>query len=143
ALQTAEDTLESPDRAFAYACRGVREGLGEPRLRAWIDLAERLGPQTNRHADLLALHESVVSDMLDAEIQQRTRLRAGELARDNLDDRERAVKHFRAALDAFADDQRAMIALEELYGEMGNHAALLDILRMRADAAEDETDRVE
>jgi golgin subfamily B member 1 len=143
ALQTAEDTLESPERAFDYACRGVKEGLGEPRLRAWIDLAERLGTQIGRHEALLELYENVIPDMLDAEIQQRTRLRAGELARDDLGDKPRAVGHYRAALEAVADDRRAMIALEELYGEMGDHAALLEILRMRAEAADDEADRIE
>ncbi len=45
------------------------------------------------------------------------RLRVGELARHKLDDRELAVEQYKRRSKARGDDRRAMIALEELYGE--------------------------
>lgn len=143
ALRTAEDTLDSPERGFAYACRGVREAIGEPALRGWVDIAERLASVTERYPALLELYESVVADVLDAEVQQMLRLRAGELAREKLEDNERAVRHYRGALDVQADDQRAMVALEELYAEMGDNPALLGILKLRADSVEGDDARAE
>ena len=142
ALATAEDTEGSSGRAFDYAARGVREAIGDPALGHWIETVERLATETKRHEDLLALFESVVVEILDAEVQQRTRLRAGEIARDELDDRERAIRHYTAALEAQADDQRPMVALEELYAAIGDNAKLLEILRLRAESADNDGDRV-
>lgn len=135
ALNTAEDVLESATRAFDYAAKGVREAVGEPTVAAWLASAERLAAATSRQADLLELYESVLSDILDADIQQSTRLRAGELARIHLDDDQRAIGHYRAALDARFDDAAAMLALEELYAKVGDDAKLLGILLLRAEGA--------
>ncbi len=143
ALATAEDTVGSGERAFGYACRGVREAIGEPALREWIETLERLAAETERWTELMELYESVVGEMLDAEIQQQTRLRAGELARDRLEDEDRAIGHFTSALEAQADDERAMIALEELYESTKDNEALLEILQLRAEAAETDDDRTE
>ena len=143
ALRTAEDVVENVDQAFDYAARGVREALGEPALAEWISTAERLAAETERWRDLLDLFEQVVGEMLDAEIQQHTRLRAGELARTMLEDNERATKHYRAALDAQGDDRDAMLALEELYGEADNNVDLLEILQLRAESSEQDEDRIE
>ncbi len=137
ALNTAEDIVESQARAFDYAARGVREAVGDPSLEQWIATAERLASATDRFGDLIALFESVAEDILDAEVQQKTRLRAGEIARSMLEDKERAIRHFRAALEARGDDKSAMVALEELYEASGDNPHLLEILLLRAEAAED------
>ncbi|RLB64957.1 MAG: hypothetical protein DRI90_03285, partial [Deltaproteobacteria bacterium] len=143
ALATAEDTVGSGERAFGYACRGVREAIGEPVLREWIETVERLAAGTERWTDLMELYESVVGEMLDADIQQQTRLRAGELSRGRLEDEQRAIGHFKAALEAQADDERAMVALEELYESTGDNQALLEILQLRAEAAPQDDDRTD
>ena len=142
ALLTAEDTVGNAERAFDYAARGVREALGEPTLADWIDTVERLAAETERWSDLLDLYESVVDEMLDAEVQQKVRLRAGELSRGRLENDNRAIRHYRAALEAQADDQRAMVALEELYEATGDNEALLEILQMRAESAFSDEDRI-
>lgn len=143
ALSTAEDTVSDSGRAFAYACRGVREAIGEPVVADWLKTVERLAGETNRWADLMDLLESVVDEMLDAEVQQQTRLRAGELARTVLEDDERAIRHYKRALDERADDRRAMVALEELYEATDDAPALLHILQLRAEAAEGDDERIE
>jgi tetratricopeptide (TPR) repeat protein len=142
ALRTAEDTVQSSTQAFDYAARGVREAIGDPSIKKWLDTVERLAEETSRFPDLLDLYERVIGDMLDAEVQQQTRLRAGEIARRRLQDRDRAVKHYRGALEAQADDRRAMIALEELYQETSDSSALLEILKLRAESAENDDERV-
>lgn len=143
ALRTAEDTVGSATQAFDYACRGVRDAIGQPGLAEWISTAERLAAETSRQKDLLALFEEVVDEILDAEVQQSTRLRAGELARESLEDTARAITHYRAALEARTDDQRAMIALVELYEATNNNRELLEILKLRAESAESDAERIE
>jgi tetratricopeptide (TPR) repeat protein len=143
ALSTAEDNVTDSGRAFAYACRGVREAIGEPAVADWLETAERLAGETSRWSDLMDLFEGVVDEMLDADVQQQTRLRAGELARTVLEDDERAIRHYRKALEERADDRRAMVALEELYEATDDAPQLLEILRLRAETAESEEERVE
>jgi tetratricopeptide (TPR) repeat protein len=137
ALDTAEDVLESPSRAFDYAARGVREAVGDSTIERWIGTADRLAAATDRWSDLLALFEAVIEDLLDADVQQNTRRRAGEIARTMLEDNERAIRHFRAALDARGDDRDAMIALEELYLVTVDDPNLLEILVLRAESESD------
>ncbi|MFP6686307.1 MAG: hypothetical protein VB934_16430, partial [Polyangiaceae bacterium] len=136
-LHTAEEVAESDERAFAYACRGVREAVEEESLADWIEQAERLAGSTNSWDELVVLYESTVDDILDSEVQQSLRIAAAELARDQLEDSERAVRLFEAALDSEGDDRRAMEALEVLYEAAEDHEALLRVLRRLAEGAGD------
>ncbi|MCC6526258.1 MAG: tetratricopeptide repeat protein [Polyangiaceae bacterium] len=142
ALVTAEETVQDPGRAFDYAARGLREALGDPSVPEWIATCERLAAATERWRELCDLYESVVEDILDADEQQKVRLRAGELARVRLEDQARAIRHYRAALDARAEDTRAMRALEELYEATGDSASLLGILKLRTEATEADPERI-
>jgi tetratricopeptide (TPR) repeat protein len=142
AMHTAEDALQDRGKAFAYACRAVREAVGDPTIGSWLGTAERLAAGTERWAELVELLEGVLGEILDAEIQQKARLRAGEIARTLLKDDVRAIRHYQKALEDRADDRRAMVALEELYESTGEATALLEILRLRAEAAENDEERV-
>ena len=142
AMRTAEDALEDRGKAFAYACRGVREAIGDPSIGSWLETAERLAAQTERWAELVDLFESVLDEILDADVQQKARLRAGEIARTLLKDDARAIRHYKKALEEQSDDRRAMVALEELYETTGEAPALLEILRLRAEAAANDEERV-
>jgi tetratricopeptide (TPR) repeat protein len=135
ALGTAEDVLDNPNQAFEYAARGVREATGEPTIATWIATAERLARLTERFGDLLDLVDGVIEQILDAEVQHETRLRSGELARTKLGDDARAIRHYRAALDARGDDPAALRALEELYTAVKDDAHLFEILVLRAENA--------
>jgi len=141
ALRTAEGPLNDTGRAFGYAVRGVREAAGEPEVGEWIETVERLAEATGRWSELSELYRSVVEAILDGDVQQDVRLRVGELARTKLDDKALAVEWYKNALDARADDRRAMIALEELYGEANDAPNLLEILRQRVDNAESDDEK--
>lgn len=141
AIRTAEGPLGDTQRAFGYAERGVRGAIGQPEMAEWIDTARRLAEARDRWAELCDLYCSVVDEMLDGEVQQEVRLRIGELARTKLDDRARAVEHYKKALESRSDDRRAMIALEELYAEAGDSPNLLDILKMRVEVAQDDDEK--
>lgn len=141
AIRTAEGPLGDIKRAFGYAVRGVRGAIGQPEISTWIDTARRLAEARDYWAELCDLYSSVVEEMLDGDVQQEVRLRIGELARTKLSDRPRAVDSYKKALDSKSDDRRAMIALEELYAEAGDNQNLLEILKLRVEAAQDDDEK--
>ncbi len=135
ALRTSEGPLTDPGRAFGYALRGLELAAGEPVVSDWIETVERLAEATGRWAETCALYQKIVEGILDGDVQQRVRLRVGELSRKKLGDRALAVAEYKRALDAKGDDRRAMIALEELYEEASDAPNLLEILKLRVENA--------
>jgi len=141
AAQVAEGPLGDAALAMSYAARGLREAVGEPELPRWIERAERLAHTTGKLAELAELLRSVVADILDGDLQLEVTLRIAEIARTRLGDLALAQQHYARALDLRGDDRRALLALESLYEETGDHAALLDVLKRRTEASESEVER--
>ncbi|MGH7298324.1 MAG: tetratricopeptide repeat protein, partial [Polyangiaceae bacterium] len=141
AAQVAEGPLGDGALALSYASRGLREAVGEPELPRWIERAERLAAATGRHVELADLLRSVVGEILDGDLQLEVTLRIAEIARTRLGDPGLARQYYARALELRGDDPRALEALESLYEETGDHPALLDVLRRRAEAAEGEAER--
>jgi golgin subfamily B member 1 len=141
AAQVAELHLRDPAMAFAYAARGLREAVAEPELPKWIERAERLAAATDRYLELADLLRSVVDEILDGELQLEVTRRVADLARSRLGEVALAKQYYVRALDLRSDDRLALVALESLYEETGDHLALLDIVKRRADAAESDAER--
>jgi tetratricopeptide (TPR) repeat protein len=143
AVQVAEGPLGDPARALAFASRGLREAAGDPELPQWIVRAERLAAATGKHAELVELLRAALPDILDGDVQLDVTLRIAEMARSALGNLQLAKEYFVRALDLRGEDRRALVALESLYAELGDNTALLDIVKRRADASEDEAERRE
>jgi tetratricopeptide (TPR) repeat protein len=141
AAHVAEVNLHDPVLAFTYAARGLREAVAEPELPKWIERAERLAAATDKYVDLTDLLRSVVDDILDGELQIEVTRRVADLARSRLGETALAKQYYVRALDLRSDDRQALVALESLYEETADHAALLDIVKRRADAAENDRER--
>jgi tetratricopeptide (TPR) repeat protein len=144
ALRTAEGPLGDAKRAFGYALQGLEQAAGEDEVKTWIDTVERLAEAANdvsRWIDVTTLYQKIVDNILDGDVQQNVRLRVGQLAREKLADRDMAIAEYKKALDARADDRRALIALEELYGEANDSPNLLAILKQRVDNAESDDEK--
>ncbi|HEX9296756.1 MAG TPA: hypothetical protein VF881_13015, partial [Polyangiaceae bacterium] len=141
ATAVAESQRSDPERAFVYAVRGVREAAGEPEITAWLERAERLAMATNRYAELVKLEREVLPNILNEDVQLSTSLRIGELARTKLGDRDLARNYYQKALDLRGDDRRALTALESLYEEGDDAHALLEVLKRRVDAAENDDEK--
>jgi tetratricopeptide (TPR) repeat protein len=141
AVRVAEGPLGDPQRALAYAARGLRESVADPDLPAWIERAERLAALTGKHAELVDLLRGAALEILDGDVQLEVTLRVAEIARAKLGDQILAKEYYARALDLRGDDRRALVALEGLYEEIGDHHALLDIVKRRVDAAGTEAER--
>ena len=141
AAQVAEGPLGDPALALDYAARGLREAVAELDLAKWIERAERLAQATGKHAELVELLRSVVEEILDGDLQLEVTLRIAEMARTRMGDSALARHYYARALELRGDDRRALVALEGLYEETGNYPALLDIVKRRADASENDAER--
>ena len=141
ARKTAEGPLGDPKRAFGYALRGLEAAAGEANVAEWIDRVERLAEATGDWAAAARLYGKVVSDVLDEDVQQRLRLRIGELGRTKLGDKELAIAEYKKALEARADDRRALVALEELYEQNEDAPNLLEILKQRVEHAQNDEEK--
>jgi tetratricopeptide (TPR) repeat protein len=141
AVQVSEGALRDPSRALSYAARGLREAVADVELPKWIERAERLASATGKHAELVALFRSAVGEIADSDLALEVTLRVAEIARAPLAEPALAKEYYVKALDLRGDDRRALVALESLYEETGDHQALLEILKRRADAADSEVER--
>jgi tetratricopeptide (TPR) repeat protein len=141
AVRVAEGPLRDPTRAFSYAARGLREAVADPELRLWIDRAERLTATTGKHEDLVELLRAAVGEIVDGDLQLEVTLRIAQIAHAPLGNTALAKEYYARALDVRGDDKRALVALEALYEETGDHPALLDIVKRRAEASDTDGER--
>jgi tetratricopeptide (TPR) repeat protein len=141
AVQVSEGPLRDPARALSYASRGLRESVSDPELPKWIERVERLASITGKHQELVELLRATAGEIVDGDLQLEVTLRIAEIARSPLGDTALAKEYYAKALDLRGDERRALVALESLYEETGDHQTLLDIVKRRADAAESEAER--
>lgn len=141
AVRVAEGPLNDPERALAFATRGLREAAAGDDVKSWLETTERLASSTRRYGDLVVLLRDVLDQILDGEVQLQVTLRIADLARGELADRELARQYYVRAMEAGGDDRRPLVALEALYEEAGDAPALLDIIRRRVDVAETDEER--
>lgn len=141
AASVAEGPLGDPARAFEYAARGLRESVAEPELPTWLERVERLGASTGRFAELVELFKAVVPDIVDGDIQLDVTRRVAELARTRLNDVDLARAYYTKALELRSDDRKSLVALESLYEETKDAPALLEIIKRRAESAENDAER--
>lgn len=135
AATVTEGPLGDRARALAFTARGLKESAAEPTFPDWVARAERLTEATGQWAELVALYREAAPEVLDEDQQLSLTLRIADLARMRLADATLAKEHYKKALDLRADDLRPLTALESLYEEAGEHEALLEVLRRRADIA--------
>jgi len=137
AVNVAEGTLKDDKHAFALAARGLEEAADSEGVRAWLERVERLAASTNAPGDLVALLRKVEPQIVDGGAKLDVTLRIADLARHKLSDKSVARTYYQRSLDLQSDDVRALEALESLYEEEGDHPALLEILKRRAEIETD------
>jgi tetratricopeptide (TPR) repeat protein len=138
AVQVTEGPLADPAKAFLYAGRALREAAGDPAVTTWIAHVERLTERSGAYADLVQLYRDVAPEVLDEEQQVAVTLRIAEVARTKLADAALAKQYYKRVLELRADDARALLALEQLHEEGGEHELLLEVLKRRAEVSPDD-----
>lgn len=143
AVMVAEQSLGDVARAFGYAARALREAASDPELGPWMDRAERLAVAAGKHVDFVELLRGAAPDVLDEAMQLEVLLKVASLAKAKLSDPKLAREYYEKAIELRPDERRALEALEALYAEAGDHQALFDVLKRRAEAADADSERKE
>ena len=130
-----ERHLDDPSGAFDAHARAARVALVEPELPEHLAALERLALARDRVNDLVKIYRELAPQILEPELQRRLYLDTADLARGKLGDLELARDYYRRVLDANPDDRRGLDALEALYRQTGEHAALREVLQRKADLA--------
>ncbi len=146
--QLAETRLDDPERAFGALVRVFR--LQPADERVWQEL-ERLAEAlanwegvADLYAAALGFEQAAdleVSPLIDRAIERKLTLRLAAIDEEALDNGPAAVACYRRILDADPRDTLALDALERLYGRLGDHENLLDVLQRKADIAPDAAER--
>ncbi len=141
AVKVAEEPLRDPHRAWGYAARGLHDAAATPAFGEWHQHAERLTEQTGDWGALVALLREAIPEIADGDVQLAITLRVADLAREKLANADLAREYYVKALEMRADERRALVALEALYEEAKDWAALLDILIRRVEHAVDDAEK--
>ena len=139
-VRLREYMLNDKAGAFDATLAALRHAATEPELPRVVAEVERLAGELGREADLIDAYREVSPNVLDAEIQRRLYLDVADLSRAVRRDLETAREYYQKVLDGQPDDRRALAALESIYRETGDAAALTDILLRQADASTADVD---
>ncbi|HVU03518.1 MAG TPA: tetratricopeptide repeat protein [Polyangiaceae bacterium] len=143
AIQVSYGFMNDAPRAFGYAERAIREAAGHTDVRPWLSELERLAAATNRRAEQVALLKEIVPEIFDGDTQLEVTLKIASLARDVIEDLGLSREYFEKALELRPDDRDTLIALEQLYGRLGDDTALLGVLEKRVDVAQSDSEKKE
>lgn len=122
---------------------GLNDSAFEALLQAFGDVPDdeevrerllRLGTAESMYSQLAVAFDAVQDRIAHPEVQLEDQLRLAGWHRDELGDPAQATRHFQRALVLDPGNDTALDALETLYREAGDSAALADVLRQRVDA---------
>lgn len=136
AAEISEDLLGDSVRAFQYAELGLFAAVQVGETDFFLDSLDRLAEKTHRRAAQIEVLEKVAPEMVDTDAQLGVYHRIGTLYRNELRDFSSAATAYRAALEVRSDDSVALLALDQLYQELGKNEELLEILEHRIDLDE-------
>jgi len=130
----AEESMQDPERAFACYGRAVHEMLDhEPSMAA----VERLARGHNLWERLTLLLADAASNADDPRQALTLRLRAAEILKVELGDRDRAIQTYRQVLEDEEDNLVALESLDDLYVATDRFEDLVGVLERQIDVADD------
>lgn len=127
----AEENLGDREQALGALLRALPEdpegeGLHDEIVRIAKDLGGRSGFE--RYADVLADRATAI---FDPTVTAQLFRRLGKVAEEHLEDDARAARALVSAVEQGGDDEGVLGSLDRLYGRMGDHRALADVLERR------------
>ena len=126
-----ENRLKKP----AEALKAYENALSAaPRLRTALEGRVRILASMGNHRALAAALDDDAEHTTDASVRQAARLRAAEVLRDDLGQFEEAARRYELVLGEHVGHAEALVALEQLYGELGQTENLERILGQEVNA---------
>ncbi len=134
-----EEQLSDPERAVSYYQQATGESPDDPAAYAALD---RLFASVNDSERLAGVLERRMQIEIEPELVVELGLRLAELYEAQLGRPDAACDALRAVTEADPDHRGALEGLSRLYERQGQWQELVDVLRHRADATDNESERV-
>ncbi|MCB9745562.1 MAG: tetratricopeptide repeat protein, partial [Alphaproteobacteria bacterium] len=134
AAELRQDKLKDGEHAFDRLLRAFHEVPED------LDVRQRLvslGETREAWEALTDAFEAVSARVEDIDLKLGDHLRMADWSRSRLSDLDRAIAHYRAALEIAPENEVALNALEALFERRGDHEALAAIVEQRAEMAFD------
>ena len=127
--------LDDAEGAYGAYANAVRVATSEPELADIIAQLERLATQLEKRRELIDIYRNIAPDVLDGQVQRHLYLSVAELAWTEQRDVVLAREYYQLVMDQAPDDDKALLALEDIYNETEDWEALVEILSRKADQA--------
>ena len=126
----AEGPLGDAKRAEGALLRALAEEPGDAELHTEIErIAAQLGEGGwQRYADALGERAAAI---FDAAVTTNLYVRLGRIAEERLSDDARAAKAYVSAVEGSGDTEEVLVALDRLFGRLGDTRALADVIERR------------
>ena len=134
-----EEELDNPDMAFVYLCRAFREA---PTDRDVISELERLAEETDAWEELVGVYEDEVENIDDQQLALRMYLKIANINDEALQDTEEAILNYQEALKIETHNSAALGALDRLYRQERDWAALVDVLARKVEVMDDQREQI-
>lgn len=126
-----EKQIGDADGALEALLRGLEEVPDDPDVR---DALIRLATERGAWSRLVSAFEGIAPRLDDAELRLGDLLQMADWCRGRLNQPERAMGYYEAALEIDAANERALDALERLYTDARAWPRLVEVHRRKADA---------
>lgn len=143
AAQISEIGLDDTNKAFELYCKAVRHGSANSNLAELLDNVDRLMEMVEGQEQVASLYAEVAPDVLDGDLQVRCYLQVAELSYRQLNNVETAREYYLKIMDANAENEEAMNALEEIYRASEEYLELFEIYRQKVQNVYDDDIRKE
>ncbi|MCG8554586.1 MAG: tetratricopeptide repeat protein [Proteobacteria bacterium] len=137
AAEVADAGAGDASRAFTYVGEAVRVGASEPEADILLRELQRLAEMSGRFAQYVELLQQAAPDLIDADLQIQVWETIAAVAQQRLGDAALAREYYNRLIEHRPGHQVALDALEELSASAGDHAALVGVLRHKAELASD------
>ncbi|MDD9967291.1 MAG: tetratricopeptide repeat protein [Myxococcales bacterium] len=135
AAEVADSELGEAGQAFGYLGRAIEAGVSHEDLGLMLEDYDRLAGASGRWSDFVGLLRRIAPEVLDPEVLAHVLRRVATVGRDQLADNTLAREYFEKLLAEQPEDGEALDALEALTSEAGDHAAVIEVLRRKAELA--------
>ncbi|MBC7172645.1 MAG: hypothetical protein H5U40_09475, partial [Polyangiaceae bacterium] len=143
AAEVADLGIGDADQAFSLMGRAVLAGVGESDLGAMLGDYQRLAVAAGKWREYVDLLTTVAPDVTDEDLQIEVLMVVASVAESQLEDLELARRYFTKVLEHRPDHRPALDALEHLHERMGDHTALLEVVRRKTEMSSVAADRVQ
>jgi golgin subfamily B member 1 len=133
AAEVSEIGLNDSTRAFTLMGRAIRAGIGDVELGGMLKRYEQYAETSGQMKEFVATLREIAPEIPDGELKPEVYRKIAEIARAHFNDASLARGYYAKVVEELPEDLPALDALDQLNVDLGDHAALIEVLRRKTD----------